>query len=113
MVERGVDDDGSRQAGQRRAQRSDRGGDRLRRRSARRSWGRRPCSIAVPRPRTSHNVRGAFGDATQIDDVLEQAEAGADREALDGRVDEEAGLPARHQRDDNSALAVSSVSGAM
>ena len=63
-----------------------------------------PCMIAVPKPRTIHVPMPASGARSQVVEVLDQREAGADGEAEDRRVDEEADAMRADQRDDDQPL---------
>ena len=63
-----------------------------------------PCMIAVPKPRTIHVPMPASGHLVQIVEVLDQRESGADGEAEDRRIDQEADAMRADQRDDDEAL---------
>ena len=63
-----------------------------------------PCMIAVPKPRTIQVPMPASRSDLQEVEVLDQREAGADGEAEDRRVDEEADAVHADQRDDDQAF---------
>ena len=67
-----------------------------------------PCMIAVPKPRTIHVPMPASGSEPQVVEVLDQREAGADGEAEDRRVDQEADAVRADQRDDDQRPSASS-----
>ena len=63
-----------------------------------------PCMIAVPKPRTIQVPMPASGTIFEVVEVLDQRESGADGEAEDRRVDQEADAVRADQRDDDEAL---------